>query len=66
MARYVVKMDECRVVWLVDAESPEAAEERAWERYERGEEPDEIDCNGSRAHVREAPRSLLADLLKLP
>ena len=64
--RYEVIWDGCRVTWIVDAPSPQAAEDRAWDRYEEGREPDVIDCDAPRTRVREAPRTTLTDLINMP
>jgi hypothetical protein len=67
MTRHIVTMELCRVVWLIDgAASDEAAIDRAWARYENGDDPDEIECLGATVRARKLPPTTLTELIRLP
>lgn len=66
LADYFVTMRHCRAIWHVQARSAEHAEQRAWDRYEAGYDPDEVDCDGASVDVRHRPALMLSELLSKP
>jgi hypothetical protein len=53
MKHWLVTVDKCAVSWLVQANTPVEALERAHERHLRGEHPEKVECEESSAQVEE-------------
>jgi hypothetical protein len=49
----MVTVDKCRVSWLVQADTPAEAVERAHERHVRGEHPERVQCEETMAVIEE-------------
>lgn len=56
------------ITYLVRANDPTQAENKAWDRYEAGEDPDvdETEMEPMSVHVEKCEPETLADMLKLP